>query len=344
MRILIEGVGGVGGIVAARLTAAGYNPVLVTGNAQIAEAINKNGISAKTTNEEFNVLAKAVENLDALDETEPFDAAFLIMKANPVVEAAKKTLPFLREDQGYVVTFQNGVVEDAVAAAVGAQRVVSGIIGWGATMHSPGVYEKTSGGAIHIGELDGKISERVKELEAALEVVCPVVISTNIRGALWSKMAINCMITTVGALTGQLLGEMLKDRRVRKAFLVIYREVLDTAAAAGIKPERIAANPRLMYLKPNAGLIHRFLKDKLMQVMGRRYSKLKSSMLQSLERERPSEIDYLNGYVVETAKRVGVPVPLNALVTRMIKEIEAGKREIAQQNMDELLAEMGGRG
>ena len=88
MRILIEGVGGVGGIVAARLTAAGYNPVLVTGNAEIAETINKNGISAKTTTEEFQVLSKAVESLDALDEKEPFDAALLIMKANRVVEAA----------------------------------------------------------------------------------------------------------------------------------------------------------------------------------------------------------------------------------------------------------------
>jgi 2-dehydropantoate 2-reductase len=216
VRILIEGVGGVGGIVAARLVAAGFDPVLVTGNPQIAEAINKNGISAKTTTEEFNVLARAVESLEDLDKKEPFDAAFLIMKANPVVEAAKKTLPFLREGAGYVVTFQNGLVEDAVAAAVGAQRVISGIIGWGATMHAPGVYEKTSGGAIHIGELDGSISERIKKLEAALEVVCPVVISRNIRGALWSKMAINCMITTVGALTGQLLGEMLSERWVRQ--------------------------------------------------------------------------------------------------------------------------------
>jgi 2-dehydropantoate 2-reductase len=341
VRILIEGVGGVGGIVAARLTAAGFNPVLVTGNPQIAEAINQNGISAKTTTEEFNVLAKAVVSLDDLDKKEPFDAAFLIMKANPVVESAKKTIPFLRDDGGYVVTFQNGVVEDAVAAAVGAERVVSGIIGWGATMHAPGVYEKTSGGAIHIGELDGKIGECIQKLENALEVVCPVVVSGNIRGALWSKMAINCMITTVGALTGQLLGEMLSERRVRQAFLVIYREVLDTAQAAGIKVERIAANPRLFYLPPNAGMLNRFIKDVLMKILGRRYKKLKSSMLQSLERGRPTEIDYLNGYVVETAKRFGVPVPLNALVTKMIKEIESGKRKIERRNMDELLAEMG---
>ena len=340
MRILIEGVGGVGGIVAARLVAAGFDPMLVTGNPRIAEAINQNGISAKTTTEEFNVLAKAVASLDDLDGSERFDAAYLIMKANPVVESAKKTMPFLRED-GYVVTFQNGVVEDAVAAAVGAERVVSGIIGWGATMHAPGVYEKTSGGAIHIGELDGSISERIKELEAALEVVCPVVLTGNIRGALWSKMAINCMITTVGALTEQLLGEMLSERRVRDAFLVIYREVLDTAQAAGIKVERIAANPRLFYLPPKAGLLNRFIKDVLMKILGRRYKKLKSSMLQSLERGRPTEIDYLNGYVVETAKKHGVPVPLNALVTKMIKEIESGKRKIERRNMDELLAEMG---
>lgn len=341
MRILIEGLGGVGGVMAARLIAAGYNPVLVTGNAEIAAAVNQNGIKAKTTTEEFQVLSRAVVSLEDLDEPEPFGVAFLVMKANPVVEAARRTLPLLRGDQGYVVTFQNGVVEDAVAAAVGARRVVSGIIGWGATMHAPGVYEQTSGGQIHIGELDGRISDRVKELEAVLETVCPVVISKNIRGALWSKMAINCMITTMGALTGQLLGEMLEDRRVRRAFLAIYREVLDTAQAAGIKVERIAANPRLLYLRPGAGRLNRFFKDQLMRIVGRRYRKLKSSMLQSLERGRPTEIDYLNGYVVETARRAGVPVPLNTLVTRMVKEIESGRRKIEQRNMDEVLAEMG---
>jgi ketopantoate reductase len=68
VRILIEGVGGVGGIVAARLTAAGYSPVLVTGNAGIAEAISRDGIRAKTTTGEFQVLSRAYESLDALDE------------------------------------------------------------------------------------------------------------------------------------------------------------------------------------------------------------------------------------------------------------------------------------
>lgn len=65
------------------------------------------------------------------------------------------------------------------------------------------------------------------------------------------------------------------------------------------------------------------------------------SSLQSLERGRPTEVDFLNGYVLEQAAKAGVDVPLNAALTRLIHEIEQGQRRIGPDNMDELLAAAG---
>ncbi len=223
-----------------------------------------------------------------------------------------------------------------MSAAVGAGRVVSAIVGWGGTMHAPGVYEQTGPGGIHLGELDGTRSERVERLAAMLESVSPVIVSSNIRGALWSKLAINCVITTMGAVSGQTLGRMLQDRALRRVFLSVYREVLDTAAAAGVKLERIAAPPRLLYLPAGAGPAQALFKDLLVRLVGRRYGRLKSSMLQSLERGRPTEIDYLNGYVVEQARRLGIAVPGNEALVRLVKEIEAGERCAEPDNIREL--------
>jgi 2-dehydropantoate 2-reductase len=335
-RILIEGVGGIGGVVAARLVQARYHPVLVTSNPEITEAIKTQGLRVADGKESFSQQAEVYTRLDELPPDSHFDVALLLMKANSVTEVARATLPHL-DPRGYLVTCQNGIVEDAVCEAVGAGRVVSAIIGWGGTMHAPGVYEKTGPGAIHIGELDGHLSDRVKLLAGALGRISPVSISENIRGALWSKLAINCVITTLGALTGEMLGTMLRDWRVRRVFLRVYREVIDTAEALGIKLERIAVNPRLLYLPAGAGPVRRRLKDLLVKVIGRRYGRLRSSMLQSLERGRPTEIDFLNGYVVGQAAHASMAVPLNAALVRMIKEIEAGQRPLQMRNIDEMI-------
>ncbi len=330
--ILIEGIGGIGGVVAARLIQADYNPTLVTSNPQITEAINQNGLRLTTE----TIPAKAYTTLTDLPAEQRFDAAYLLMKANTVVEAAKQTLPFLTRE-GYMVTFQNGIVEDAVAAAVSAPRIISGIIGWGGTMTAPGIYDKTTPGETHLGELSGELSYRLGNLAKAMESAAPVVVTRNIRGALWSKLAINCTITTLGALTGDTLGVMLQERRVRDVFARTYSEVINTADALNIKLERIAANPRLLYVPSDANAITRFVKDVLVQFVGRRYGNMKASMLQSLERGRKTEIDFLNGYVVEQAKRVNVPTPVNAALVTLIKEIEAGTRTIDRKNLDDLL-------
>jgi 2-dehydropantoate 2-reductase len=338
--IMVEGIGGLGGIIAARLIQAGYHPTLVTGNPAIASAVNEHGLRITAPEGKAAVPARAFPSLGDLPQDRAFDAAYLLMKAHNVLRAARETLPFLARD-GYVVTFQNGIVEDAVAAEIGAERVIGALIGWGGTMHAPGVYEKTSEGSTHIGELDGRLSERVRALGEVLETFASVVVTQNIYGAVWSKLAINCVITTLGALTGDTLGVMLKDRRMRQVFLRTYREVVDTAEALGIALEPVAVDPKLLYLPKDAGALTALLKDMLARVVGHRYGRLMSSSLQSLERGRKTEISFLNGYVVEKAQAVNVDVPVNAALVCMIKEIESGMRPISPDNVADLLAAVG---
>lgn len=335
-RILIEGVGGIGGVVAARMIAAGYTPVLVTQNPAITEAIQRDGLRLTTPEGSHHVTATVYTTLADVPVDARFEAAYLIMKANSVLDAARETLPLLKPD-GYVVTFQNGIVEDAVAQIVGIERVIGATIGWGGTMHSPGVYEKTSLGGTHIGELHGRSTERVKRLAAALAHSAPVTISANMPGVLWSKLALNCAITTLGAVIGETIAGTLGDPRLRRLCLRAYAEVVDAAEAQGIVLERIAANPKLLYLSPGAGGLQALVKDWLVRYVGRKYGRVKASMLQSLERGRKTEIDFLNGYVVERGAEVGVATPVNAALTRLIKEIEAGGCKITRENSSLLL-------
>ncbi len=335
MKILLQGVGGVGGIIAAELHRAGHAPTLVTGNPAIAEAINAHGLKATTPERSFAVHPEAVVSLDDLPADARFDVCLLAMKATRVLAAAEASLPRLTGD-GFVVTLQNGIVGDAVAEVTGPERIVCGIIGWGATMHAPGQVERTSPGQIHLGELDGPPTDRVRALAEVLAKVVPMDVNPNMRGVLWSKLAINCIVTTLGGLTGLTLGEMLAVKGLRRVFAGVYREVVDTAEALGVELEKIAANPKLLYVAKDAGWLTWQFKDLLFRLVGRKYKGLKSSTLQSLKRGRKTEIDFLNGYVVQVAEKAGVEVPLNRRVVEMIREIEAGTRPMQLANMTEL--------
>lgn len=334
-RVAVSGIGGIGGVIAGAMLNAGLTPVLITGNKSITEAIQQDGLHVRMPGRSFTVRAEVYTSVSDAAGGGLFDAAYLCMKANSVVDAAAETARFL-SPAGYVVTYQNGIVEDAVGQAIGIERVLSGIIAWGGTMHAPGQYERTTPGKTFIGELDGRITPRVNTVAAAVAHAGPVSISQNMRGVLWSKLAINCTINSVGAIAGGTLGELLADRRVRQIFLRTYSEVVDTAEAQGVRLEPIAANPKLLYVPPGAGRVTLFSKDLLARMLGRKYRHARSSTLQSLERGRKTEVNFLNGYVVAAARKIGVSAPMNEALTRMIREIEGGKRGIGRHNIDEL--------
>ena len=339
-RVVLMGCGAVGGVIAGGLLRAGHTVTLVTHNEAITQAINADGLRVITPEGQWAVPATAHTSLEELPGT--FDAAYLAMKATEVEQAAHAVGDRL-SDEGYVVTLQNGVVEDRVGTLLGRERVVGALVGWGATMHAPGVYEMTSHGELVIGELDGRQTPRVEGVKATLDAAAPTTISTNIYGVLWSKLAINCTITTLGAVTGQLLGEMLQRGPVRRLGLSIVSEAVDVAQAHGIRLEPVGGTLDIhrLYLSPDrraGGMgLDVLTRHAIMFIVGLRFRRLKSSMLQSLERGRRSEIDVMNGYVVAKGREKGVPTPINAALTAMVQEIEAGDRKISPENLAELL-------
>ena len=340
-RLLLMGCGGVGGVLAGGLLRGGRDLTIVTRNEKICRALDADGLRLITPEGEWSVPATVYTHLDEIEGG--FDAVYLAMKGTDVEQAVRDVESHLTPE-GYVVTFQNGVVEDRVSAILGRERVIGALVGWGATMHAPGVSEMTSHGEIIVGELDGRLTPRVQRLKATLESIGPVTASTNIYGQLWSKLTLNCATSASGAVTGQLLGEMLVRNAGRRLALAIMSEVVDVAEAHGISLEPVGGtlDVHRLYLPPErrAGgwgldLVSRHA---IMMAVGAKFRRLKSSMLQSIERGRPADIDFLNGYVAERGREKGVPTPVNAALAAMVREIEAGTRAISPDNLEELLA------
>ena len=340
-RLLLMGCGSVGGVIAGGLLRAGHEVTIVTHNEEISRAINADGLRFATPEGRWTVPTTTHTRLDEVTGT--FDAVYLAMKNTGVEQAALDVAGYLSPG-GYVVTLQNGVAEDRVGIILGREKVIGALVGWGATMHAPGVYEMTSRGELVVGELDGQVTPRVQRLKATLDAVALTTVSTNIYGVLWSKLAINCFITALGAATGQLLGEMLLHSAIRRLALVIASEVVDVAEAHGVSLEPVGGTLDLyrLYLPParRAGGfgLDLIVKHAIMLVVGFKFRRLKSSMLQSLERGRRPEIDFMNGYVVERGREKGVPTPANAALTALVHEIEVGTRPISPGNLESLCA------
>ena len=170
-RVLLRGCGAVGGVIAAGLLQAGHEVAIVAHNDQISGAINAEGLQVTAPEGQWTVPTTAHTHLD--DVQGPFDAVYLAMKGTEVEQAARDVAGYL-SPEGYVVTLQNGVVEDRVGDILGRERVVGALVGWGATMHTPGVYEMASRGELVVGELDGRLTPRVEHLKATLDAAAVI--------------------------------------------------------------------------------------------------------------------------------------------------------------------------
>lgn len=328
-KILVVGAGAVGGIISIILTKEGFAPHVVVKYPELKQKAKKEGF--ELIGYHGHHIQKIAAFLPSDFLMEKYDIVLMAVKANDLAVAARMILPMLNEDS-MVVSLQNGICEDELAAIVGKNRTIGCVTGWGATMIEPGKYDMTSGGEFIIGNLYGTKSDKLSELKNILDSIHPCSISENIYGELYSKLIINSCITTLGAITGNTLGEMLSNSEIRTIFLKIIFEAIEVANAMGVKVEPYSGKLDYYKFVKSPNFIGDLKRQITVRIIGLKYRRLKSSSLQSLERGRPTEIDWLNGYIVSKGKKFNIDVPVNNALVEIIKEIEKGKRKIGVAN------------
>jgi 2-dehydropantoate 2-reductase len=326
-RILVMGCGGIGGIIAASLFERDYRVVAVTHNSAITAAINARGFTVQEDEHRRIVRGQAVTALPA--DAGAFDVVLLATQPPQVIEAARTALPFLTA-AGTAVCFQNGLCEQHVAEVVGAGRTIGAIVAWGGSMPEPGVYDRTSAGGFTIGRLDGTDDPRFAVLRRALEPIGPVEVTHNLRGARWSKLAINCAISSLGTLGGTRLGRLIRYRFVRRLALEVMTEAVTVARRRSVRLEKVAGTIDLDWITltpadlSGPGSPSLMAKHALLLAVGAKFRRLRSSMLAAIERGREPAVDYLNGEVIRRAARLGLPVPVNERVHALVLAIWRG--------------------
>jgi 2-dehydropantoate 2-reductase len=330
MNIAILGCGSLGGVMAGRL--AGLPEIRLTvlnRNPAIAAAVEKNGLILKEGRKRQTT---AVTIKNEPESNERFDALILATKSNGLLEAVQRLEPHLSGDAA-IITTQNGLVALDLEEVVGAGRLIPGVVLWGASMDGPGEYRITAHGPFIIGDLRGSISNPAVERAARLlSSIFPVIRSQNIRGVLWSKLAVTATLTTLGAVTGLRFGKLVAKRRIRSLILAVGGEVLEVSRSKGITVEQLNRAVDIERLFSENGYAG-WMKHLLIRIVGWKHRKTESSLLDSLRRGRKTEIDFLNGTVVSTAVSLGIEVPYNRLLVDMVGEMERGEREPGMDNL-----------
>ena len=333
LSFLVVGAGAIGGIAAALLKKNGYNVEIVCKYEGYARLISEEGITVSGKCGDINVRMPAFASPSGTKEKK--DIILLATKATDMLDASHELLPLLKES-GYIISLQNGICESALGSVFGIERVIGCVTGWGATMEAPGKLIMTSTGDFILGYPEKRIDDFLISLSQILSSIVPVRTTDNIMGHLYSKLIINSCITSLGAICGLYLGKMLSITKIRRIFIEIVREAMDVADRMEINVEIFGGKLDFRSFQKADGKLSRLRLHLLLLVIGYKFRKLKSSSLQSLERGKPAEIDYLNGYLVDNGNRLAVPVPVNAKIVSMIHEIEQKEREIGLVNFDDI--------
>jgi 2-dehydropantoate 2-reductase len=338
---LIVGCGGIGGVTASHLLATGHDVTVSCRNEQVREALHTRGFIVQGATSLHRVPSdKLLATLPG--DGERFDYVLLCTQP-PEAEAAARAVQGLLAEQGRLVCLQNGLCEPRIGKVVGDERVLGAVVMWGASMPEPGVYDRTSGGGFVLGALQSGTNEQaLRKLADALSSVGPVFVSQNLLGARWSKLAINCAISTLGTIAGQRLGALLVDRRARALASEIIDEVVTTARTSGVTLEKVPGllDVRLLARSVHSSALGRALGTvschTVLLGMGLRYRRLRSSMLAAIERSKPAAVDFLNGEVVACADQYGGTVPVNRAAVDLVHEIAAGRRRSSWSELHDL--------
>jgi 2-dehydropantoate 2-reductase len=330
-RFLVMGCGGIGGIVAASLVETGHDVTAVTTNAGIAAAVEKDGFVLRGEGGARTVRGPISLGIPPGE----FDYVLLATQPPQVEEATRTALPALAAG-GRMVCFQNGLCEDRVARITGPERVLGGVVAWGAAMLDPGVYDRTAAGGFTLGSLvrGDKPDPALDPLSRALEAIGPIEITDNLPGKRWSKLAINCAISSLGTIGGDRLGALMPHRFVRRLALEIMTEVVEIARAEKIQLEKVSGTIDLDWIaltaeeRAAAGSPGLFAKHSLLLAVGLRFRRMRSSMLSAIERGRPPAIDYLNGEITARGEKHAIPTPVNDVVQRTVWELARGEKKM----------------
>jgi 2-dehydropantoate 2-reductase len=318
--ILIWGAGAIGGTLGACWTRAGLPVLMVDIVAEHVEACRTRGLN--------------ISGPDKLEGT--FDVIVLAVKAQATEAALRQLLPHLGAG-GYVLSAQNGLNEIAIAKAVGAERTMGCFVNFGADWLGPGEILFGNRAAVVVGEIDGSLRARTRQMHQWLTVFEPnAVLTDNIWGYLWGKLAYGAMLFATAVTTDSMTANFEDPRRF-VVFDRLAREVMAVAAARKVTPVGFNGFDPACFASGASEIGARASITALAE-FNRHTAKTHSGIYRDLAvRKRRTEIDPQIGVIAELGSEAGVETPGIRHLVALIHDIEEGRKPMAFATFQSLI-------
>jgi len=346
-RIAMVGTGALGGYVGGYLAHHGHDVTLIDLWPENIEAIRSRGLELDgvTPEEKFTVSnAKTLHfsEVSSLMGQRPVDIAFIAVKSYDTGRVTRAIHPCLAPD-GYAVSLQNCMNEEAIASVVGPGRTL-GVI---ASIISVELYEAgrirrmaAKGGEQHtvfrIGEVDGSRSPRVAELVSLFSLIDSARATTNLVGERWTKLCQNGMRNGIAAATGLTSGGCDRDDFLRRFAIKLGGEAVRVGQALGYRLEKLGElDPERLALASEGDA--KALAE-IEEIMVKRTASnpragiQRPSMAQDMAKGRRTEIEFMNGFIAEKGRQVGVPTPSHVKLVDIVLRVERGELKPSPAN------------
>jgi 2-dehydropantoate 2-reductase len=347
-RIAIVGAGAVGGYAGAHMARAGEDVTFVDPWPAHVEAMRRNGLRISHLRDvpEFTVPVRAlhVTDLQGLAKEKPIDIAFVCMKSYDTAWATMMIRQYLAPN-GYVVSLQNCINEETIA----------GIVGWGRTLGAiassitvdlcePGHVRRAAGkgGDRHtvfrVGEPHGRATERAREVCRLVALSDSAKVTDNLWGERWSKLVTNGMGNGMSASTGLISKDVLEDAQLRRFTARLGSEGIRVGQALGYSLEEIHHLDPEIIARAGEGdpAAARTYDEHRLAEAAAGGGAHRPSMGQDMMKGRRTEIEFINGFIVEKAKEIGIPASANAALTDIVKRVEKGELKPDKRHITDL--------
>lgn len=329
-KIAVLGTGANGSSVAANLVDAGLDVTLIDQWAEHVETMRVNGLTINMPEEELHVQVDAHHLSDLAALNSHFDVVFLMVKAYDTRWACELIKPYLKDD-GLLVGIQNAMMLDDIVDIVGPSRTIGCVVELSSEIFTPGVVQRNTTPShtwFGLGSIHESTEGREAEIEEILKHAGKVSISPEIVAAKWMKLVVNTMCLGPFAMLGLTLYEAVKLPGMKDFALQAGTEALSVGQSIGHTIQPIFGLTEEDVRDTNR-LLEKLL-DKLAADIG---PAARDCVLQDHLKGRYSEVDLINGLVVDESEKLGRRAPVNAAITEITRRIQAGELKPDPSNL-----------
>lgn len=332
--VVIWGAGAIGGTIGAELARKGEDVLLVDVVKKHVEQVRQEGLFIEKDREAFTV--KMMASLP--EEVKPPVRVVLLSVKSHHTGDAMAVIKTLLGKEGIVVSLQNGLNEERIAEQVGGERTLGALVNFSADYIAPGHLLYGGEGSLILGELDGRITERLRRLKDLLEKAMPTGMTDNLWGYKWSKVCYGALLIATALVDEPVADIVLRSQSIQKTLVGLVCESLEVARAYNVRIEAFDEFLPDAFWKARQG--DRASMEHAMEVIAHHYrtqTKGKTGIWRDMAvKRRKTEVEPLLGTVVRKGEDKGFPCPLSRKLVRLVHEVEDGRRPMQWENLDEI--------